>query len=257
MNRVALYVDGFNLFYALRAAKAKWLNLGALCDRISGKVGTVEHIKYFTAHVDGDGDQGRPMRQQAYIRAISTDERVSVCLGSFMRKRIDRPVERLLIANSTLFLPDTTNPIPPGLHRVVLANGVEKYLSVHDRAFLEEVKPRNPVYARVLTREEKGSDVNLAVTMLNDAWRDECDTAIVLSNDSDLCEPIRIVCNELRKKVVIGYVPQDPKRIKVSDRLKVVASGVFHVKWPMLRRNQFPEKVTTRTGNVVTKPESW
>jgi uncharacterized LabA/DUF88 family protein len=257
MNRVAVYVDGFNLFYALRAAKAKWLNLGALCDGICGKVGTVEHIKYFTAHVDGDGDQGRPMRQQAYIRAISTDERVSVYLGSFMRKRIDRPVERLLIANSTLFLPDTINRIPQGLHRVVQANGSEKCLSVHDRSFLEEVKPRNPVYARVLTREEKGSDVNLSVTMLNDAWRNEYDTAIVLSNDSDLCEPIRIVCSELCKKVVIGYVPQDPKRVKVSDRLKVVASGVFHVKWPMLRRNQLPDKVITRTGSVVTKPEGW
>jgi len=257
MNRVAVYVDGFNLFYALRAAGAKWLDLGALCDDICGNIGAVKQIKYFTAHVDGDGDKGRPMRQQAYIRAISTDKRVSVCLGSFMRKRIDRPVERLLVANSNLFLPEATSRIPPGLHKVVQPNGSEKYLSVHNHAYPKEIKPLNPVYARVFTREEKGSDVNLAVTMLNDAWRNEYDTALVLSNDSDLREPVRMVCDELRKSVVIGYVPQDPKRASVSDRLKDVASGVFHVKWSILRRNQLPDVVTTSTGSVITKPIGW
>ncbi|MBU3741566.1 MAG: NYN domain-containing protein [Candidatus Kapabacteria bacterium] len=174
-----------------------------------------------------------------------------------MRKRIDRPVERLLIAHSTLYLPDAVSQIPPGLHTVVQSNGVEKVLSVYDHSYPKEINPSYPVYARVFTREEKGSDVNLAVTMLNDAWRDEYDTALVLSNDSDLREPVRMVCNELGKKVVIGFVPQDSNRVNVSERLKDVASGVFHVRWSMLRRNQLPETVSTSNGSVVTKPVGW
>jgi hypothetical protein len=93
--------------------------------------------------------------------------------------------------------------------------------------------------------------------MLNDAWRDAYDTALVLSNDSDLREPIRMVCTELRKRVIIGYVPQDPKRIGVSDRLKQDASGVYHVTWPMLRCNQLPDQIVTSKCNIITKPEGW
>ena len=47
--------------------------------------------------------------------------------------------------------------------------------------------------------EEKGSDVNLASHLLFDAFRGAFDAAAVLSNDSDLVEPIRIVTKELSR----------------------------------------------------------
>ena len=43
---------------------------------------------------------------------------------------------------------------------------------------------------KILKTEEKGSDVNLAVHLLNDAWLDKYDCAVVVSNDSDLAEAI-------------------------------------------------------------------
>ena len=46
---------------------------------------------------------------------------------------------------------------------------------------------------RILKTEEKGSDVNLAVHLLNDAWLDRYDCAVIISNDSDLAEAIDIV----------------------------------------------------------------
>jgi hypothetical protein len=123
-------------------------------DDICWNLGSVKQITYFTAHVDGDGDHLRPIRQQVYLRAITSDESVSVCRGSFMRKHIDRPVERLLRANTTLCLFDQIRTIPPGMQKVILSNGTEKYLSVHERAYHDDIKPLNPVYARVMTREE-------------------------------------------------------------------------------------------------------
>ncbi len=55
---------------------------------------------------------------------------------------------------------------------------------------------------RVFKTEEKGSDVNLASHLINDGYRREYEQAIVITNDSDLVEPIRVVS----------------KGIKVADR---------------------------------------
>lgn len=58
-------------------------------------------------------------------------------------------------------------------------------------------------YVKVIKTEEKGSDVNLATHLLHDAHMGRFDTAVVLSNDSDLLEPIKIVRRELHKQVGI------------------------------------------------------
>ncbi len=34
MRKTIVYVDGFNLYYALKKHNAKWLDLSALCDRL-------------------------------------------------------------------------------------------------------------------------------------------------------------------------------------------------------------------------------
>ncbi len=47
-------------------------------------------------------------------------------------------------------------------------------------------------WAKVTLTEEKGTDVNLAVHLLNDAWLDSYDCAVVVSNDSDLAEAMRL-----------------------------------------------------------------
>ena len=47
--------------------------------------------------------------------------------------------------------------------------------------------------AEVVRTEEKGSDVNLAVHLLNDGWLDAYDCAVVVSNDSDIAEAMRLV----------------------------------------------------------------
>jgi uncharacterized LabA/DUF88 family protein len=57
--------------------------------------------------------------------------------------------------------------------------------------------PSNPQYARVIKTEEKGSDVNLATHLLNDGYKQDYEVAVVITNDSDLLEPIRIVRHEL------------------------------------------------------------
>lgn len=41
--------------------------------------------------------------------------------------------------------------------------------------------------------EEKGSDVNLASHLVRDTFRKQFEVAVLITNDSDLAEPVRIV----------------------------------------------------------------
>ena len=47
-------------------------------------------------------------------------------------------------------------------------------------------------WVHVQNTREKGTDVNLAVQLVNDAWLDIYDCAVILSNDSDLLGAIKI-----------------------------------------------------------------
>ncbi|MGH7091448.1 MAG: NYN domain-containing protein [Stellaceae bacterium] len=132
-------------------------------------------------------------------------------------------------------------------------------LSIHLGHFLthEIMMPLAPVpgrpqqYARVIRTEEKGSDVNLATHLLHDAHRDRFDVAVIVSNDSDLLEPIRIVREELGKKVSILNPHKRPSRALLPhiDFIKPIRAGV-------LRASQFPATMTDQHG-TFTKPAVW
>ena len=68
--------------------------------------------------------------------------------------------------------------------------------------YLSGVTPRKKVW--VDKTEEKGSDVNLASHLLRDAFLKQFEVAVLISNDSDLAEPVRIVAQEL--KFAVGII---------------------------------------------------
>jgi len=84
-------------------------------------------------------------------------------------------------------------------------------------------------YARVIKMEEKGSDVNLATHLLHDAHMGRFDVAVVISNDSDLLAPIRIVREQLDKKVGILNPQKNPSRALLPhfNLIKQIRAGSF------------------------------
>jgi uncharacterized LabA/DUF88 family protein len=83
------------------------------------------------------------------------------------------------------------------------------YLVSYPRMPLRYPPASGPRTVEVVKSEEKGSDVNLATYLLLDAFRKDCDTAVVITNDSDLREPIEIAQAELGLRV--GVInPQKP-----------------------------------------------
>jgi hypothetical protein len=106
-------------------------------------------------------------------------------------------------------------------------------------------------YVRVWKTEEKGSDVNLATHLLNDAHLGRFDVAVVVSNDSDLLEPIKIVRQQLGKTVGILNPHKNPSRALLPhiDFIKPIRSGV-------LGASQFPNAMRDAVG-TFTKPVGW
>jgi uncharacterized LabA/DUF88 family protein len=66
---------------------------------------------------------------------------------------------------------------------------------------VSKTNPRR--WVNVDKTEEKGSDVNLATYLLHDGFRGLYDVAVIISNDSDLREPVKIVREVLHLPVGI------------------------------------------------------
>lgn len=105
---------------------------------------------------------------------------------------------------------------------------------------------------RVMKTEEKGSDVNLASHLLMDAFEDKLDVAVIVSNDSDLKEPIRLVRERFGKKIVLLA----PKSNRISGALRPLADYIRQFGQSALARAQFPAHLTDETG-AFHKPARW
>lgn len=206
--RTNVYVDGFNLYYgALRKTPYKWLNLAEMCRLLLPKH-TIQHIKYFTARINGrPNDPSQPQRQETYFRALRTLPNLSIIFGHFLTNDIWMPL---------------VTPTPDGSQ-----------------------------YAFVRKTEEKGSDVNIATHLLNDGYKGLYQAAILVTNDSDLCEPIRIVRQELG--LVVGLLNPYTKPSRV---LRQHASFTKPIRIGVLRASQFAPTLVDATGSFH-KPPSW
>ncbi|HUZ90056.1 MAG TPA: NYN domain-containing protein [Candidatus Acidoferrales bacterium] len=119
------------------------------------------------------------------------------------------------------------------------------------RLRLANPRPKGPKTALVTYSEEKGSDVNLGSWLLLDAARNDFDVAVVVSDDSDLLTPVRMVTTDLHKKVGI-LNPQQ----KGACQLREAATFVRRLRAGPLAGCQFPDEMTDVNG-TFHRPPSW
>jgi uncharacterized LabA/DUF88 family protein len=103
----------------------------------------------------------------------------------------------------------------------------------------------------VLKSEEKGSDVNLASYLLIDAYRSDCDIAVIVSNDSDLAFPIEHIRRQLGKTVGLLNPHQRPSRelLPLANFYKPIRTG-------SLAASQSPQKLADALGEFH-RPLNW
>ena len=118
-----------------------------------------------------------------------------------------------------------------------------------------------PNTIEIYKTDEKGSDVNLAAHLLLDGFRNHYECAIVVTGDSDLVTPIKMVRNELKKPVGV----LNPQRLSGPNcRPERKSAGLQHaasfyqngVTWAQLVAAQFPSPMTDATG-AFHKPATW
>ena len=168
-RRVSVYIDGFNLYYgSLKGTPYKWLNPYALACALM-PFDQVNAVHYFTARVKPTPkNPSVHQRQGIYLRALATLTNVHAREGFFLLKKSRQAKVQPL---------NPTNPKLPN--------------------------PTNGT-VEIWLNEEKGSDVNLATQLLLDAFDNNFEFAVVISNDSDLAWPIQMVRRKFKKNVGRG-----------------------------------------------------
>ncbi|HTX48235.1 MAG TPA: hypothetical protein VME40_02480 [Caulobacteraceae bacterium] len=87
----------------------------------------------------------------------------------------------------------------------------------------------------------------------HDGWRDYYDAALVISQDSDLLEPIRLVKRDLRKPVGVVWLDgQEP-----GKNFRNAASFIRQATPSRLAAAQFPNPLMGRDGHLINKPDTW
>ncbi|MBP3933064.1 MAG: NYN domain-containing protein, partial [Pseudomonas sp.] len=216
--KTIVYVDGFNLYYrALKKTKFKWLNLMALCQASLPKDCEIIGINFYTARISSRIDPSSPKDQHIYLKALKTIPGLTQTFGSFQVSD-----KLMFLSQPMVFSPKlTTLPVPA------------------------------PRFVSVVKVEEKGSDVNLGVHLVRDALLRKMEHAVVITNDTDLCEPLRIVVEDAKLPLTLLSPVANP-----AKGLEKLATYVRHLS-PYLGVSQFPDPVVTSTGEILAKPDKW
>lgn len=102
-------------------------------------------------------------------------------------------------------------------------------------------------------REEKQTDVNIAVQMLLDAEEDLYDIAILVSGDSDQVPTVKAIrARHPGRKVVIAFPP-----MRVSKDLQAVAAAHFVLGRKHFAEAQLPQFVQGDNGYLLFQPAEW
>ena len=113
--------------------------------------------------------------------------------------------------------------------------------------------------ARVLKTEEKGSDVNLATYLLLDGFDGLYESAVVISDDSDLEAPVREANRRFGPVHVIS--PRGPTSTpagpKAPYQMSHAGSSWTPLDPALLLAAQLPSPLRLRSGRSIHRPPTW
>lgn len=100
--------------------------------------------------------------------------------------------------------------------------------------------------------EEKESDVNFCLQLLEDAVSDKFDVALLITADSDMTPAVKAVRRQCPDAKLVALFP--PARY--SDELKRAVHAHLRIGQTHIRQAQFPNSVQTH-GVTYTRPGRW
>ncbi len=85
-ERVAIYIDGFNLYFGLKDSgwrKYYWLNMQTFANSLVKSGGEAVSVKYFTARISGPPDKQK--RQSDYLDALASLPNLQILFGKYVK----------------------------------------------------------------------------------------------------------------------------------------------------------------------------
>ncbi len=107
--------------------------------------------------------------------------------------------------------------------------------------------------ARLTRHEEKETDVAIAVRLFDLFHRNACDTAVIVSGDTDLAPATRIVQKAFPSANILFAFPYGRKNRELAQ----LAPRSFQFSKESYRRHQFPDPFITSAGKKISKPSKW
>jgi uncharacterized LabA/DUF88 family protein len=105
----------------------------------------------------------------------------------------------------------------------------------------------------VLRHEEKETDVAISVKLLELFFLDQCDTAILVTGDTDIAPAIRAARRLFPAKVVWVAFPYG----RHNNELVKLAHRTFQIGKENYTRHQFPDPYVCADGRSIAKPTLW
>ncbi len=135
-------------------------------------------------------------------------------------------------------------------------------IEIHKGDFSKKTKKmRRAIYPHKLVKvtaiEEKKSDVNFSVHLLNDAHNQQYDCAVIVTNDSDMTEALKLVKTQFPTKKLILITPMkkaDHKSTSLKEYADIVIKSIT---LENLKNAQLPNPVIGNSNEKYSKPESW
>jgi uncharacterized LabA/DUF88 family protein len=124
-----------------------------------------------------------------------------------------------------------------------------------------EVTCRGECKNKYLIQEEKKTDVNLAVEIINDAVKELCEHIIVVSGDSDIQPAVEWVAKnkpDMKLTVLVPLLPDeyDDRRVDYYKTKNLAVDCAF-LNLKGIKENQFPNFVMLGGGKKAIRPHVW
>jgi uncharacterized LabA/DUF88 family protein len=193
------------------------------------------------------------LNARSMVRAVLNPENRIVLMKYFTAKVKALPTDPDAPVRQQTYL-NAMNAHDPGVEIVY-----GRFFEVESSVTVMRFGAPRQIYGK--THVEKGTDVSLAVHLLNDAWHDRYDIGVVVSNDTDLAEAVRLAQSECGK--VIGLIapllnPQrDGTPRRMSDALRRCTDFQRMIRGTALAGSQLPNPVVAPDGTQYAKPASW
>ena len=242
--RTFFYIDALNLYYgALRDTPYRWLDINKFC------VALLQQKPHFNEdNTITDNFVKWRLRLPFLFKTPQTAFNI-VCIKIFTAPLKTMPWDTEAPARQKNYL--TALKAHDSKQLIKICYG---QFSVRKKTARDAEHPHQK--RKIVYPEEKGSDVNLALHMLNDAVNNEYDCAVMVSNDTDLVSALKMV--QARGQLVGVGFPLGHKR---SPAHQLKAHANFYINFNAENASsvacQLPDIVPNPKGGNLHCPPTW